>query len=1063
MMNRMLTLLIACCFAFPGSAQETQQEQPTPIAKLTREDKVDFAKEILPILRRNCLACHNSTDAESDLVLESPEQIRKGGAEGPSAVPGKGAESLLVLLASRQRESFMPPDDNDVGAKRLTSEELGLLQLWIDQGAEGAAGAASTIQWQPLPEGLHPILTAAITGDSRYAAASRANQVTLYHIASKKELGRLNDPAAVQAGGYQHDGVAHLDLVQSLAFSPDGEWLASGGFRVAKLWKKTGLAPLHATPSVLPATTRMAASADGKQMALADGSGAVAWMQRRPDGGWDLKKQWTAHERTVEGLAFTSDGGQLLTVSRDHKLKWWDGSADEPIHIIETPSELLSVAVLDQSVAVGGVDKLIRLAPLSPTTTGATETDQAAQETTPLRELSGHATEVAFLAAVDGGTLLSGGSDGNLRRWNVAEAKELGQWNHGSALTAMTVDAASGKAATAGVDKKIRVWSIADAKKLAELEGDYELLYAQQEAIRQAALGKRRVDLAAADLKAGEDRKKAEEENQKKADEAAKKANEDLVAKTEAAKKPQADKAAADAAVAETEKQIPAVEMQLKAATEALPVLETAMKTAQQNVEQAKAAAEKIGQAADAAAKAKDEATKALEADPENKALMEAQQAATQAAESATKAVEDIKQKLAAAEKDLQEKDAALQKGAADKAALEKQLPELTAKLKQQQEEAKKLADPAKKATEAMEAAQRQVEGAERTATRAAEAVQRAAAEIPTLETARDQETQKHQELVAAEETAKQEYAASLQEAHSLQFLDSGRLIAAVIAGRVQTWCTDNSAVWETYGDEHPVQSVVGLPNAEFVTLAADNQLREYRSEISWRLARVLGSWDDPTQLADRVTALAFHPTQPLLAVGGGEPSRSGQINLWNIETGEKLLEIVEPHSDTVFNLSFSRDGEQLASCGADRFVKVFQTTDGKLVRSFEGHTHHVLDVDFNADGRELSSSGADKVVKVWNALTGDQVRTISGFGKEVTSLAYVGDQNQVLVGVGDKSVHIKRTDNGGNVRSFGGATDYVYAVSVSQDGKTLLAGGQDGVLRVWDDQGKVLAEFQPQ
>ena len=308
-------------------------------------------------------------------------------------------------------------------------------------------------------------------------------------------------------------------------FSPDGQWLASGGFRVAKLWKKTGLEPLHQTENALPAATRAVASADGKQLALADAAGSVAWMQSEQDGGWNLKKQWKAHEQAVEGLAFTADGGRLLTVARDRQLKCWDGSAEEPVQVVETPSELLCVAVLKDFVAVGGVDKIVRLAPLPPAAPiAASEANTASQETAPLKELSGHASEVAYLAAVDGDTLISASSDGNLRRWNVAEAKELGQWNHGSALTAMTVDAASGRAATAGADKKIRVWNIADGKKLAEVEGDYELLYAQQEATRQAALGKRRIDLAAADLKAGQDRQKAEEENQKKADEAAKKA-----------------------------------------------------------------------------------------------------------------------------------------------------------------------------------------------------------------------------------------------------------------------------------------------------------------------------------------------------------------------------------------------------------------------------------------------------------------------------------------------------------------------------------------------------------
>ena len=149
------TLSIARCslFVFICSAVGIQgnmlQAEPIEIETINRKTDVDFEKEILPILRKNCLACHNSTDAESDLVLETPADILKGGIDGPAAIAMKGSESLLVLLASRAQESFMPPDDNDVGAKMLTPNELGLIKLWIDQGAAGeVSGGRGPVQWQ---------------------------------------------------------------------------------------------------------------------------------------------------------------------------------------------------------------------------------------------------------------------------------------------------------------------------------------------------------------------------------------------------------------------------------------------------------------------------------------------------------------------------------------------------------------------------------------------------------------------------------------------------------------------------------------------------------------------------------------------------------------------------------------------------------------------------------------------------------------------------------------------------------------------------------------------------
>ena len=63
-----------------------------------------------------------------------------------------------------RKEPIMPPEDNDVGAKRLTSEQLGLLKLWIDQGAlDGEVSTGTAVAFQQLPQNVDPILAATIS------------------------------------------------------------------------------------------------------------------------------------------------------------------------------------------------------------------------------------------------------------------------------------------------------------------------------------------------------------------------------------------------------------------------------------------------------------------------------------------------------------------------------------------------------------------------------------------------------------------------------------------------------------------------------------------------------------------------------------------------------------------------------------------------------------------------------------------------------------------------------------------------------------------------------------
>ncbi|MGH7918171.1 MAG: hypothetical protein ACREQE_11925, partial [Candidatus Binataceae bacterium] len=63
-------------FTAADFARQTMAEDKViPIAEVKRDTPVDFEKEVLPLLKRSCVACHNATKAESGLVLETPQSI----------------------------------------------------------------------------------------------------------------------------------------------------------------------------------------------------------------------------------------------------------------------------------------------------------------------------------------------------------------------------------------------------------------------------------------------------------------------------------------------------------------------------------------------------------------------------------------------------------------------------------------------------------------------------------------------------------------------------------------------------------------------------------------------------------------------------------------------------------------------------------------------------------------------------------------------------------------------------------------------------------------------------
>ena len=112
--------------------------------------KIDFNRQIRPILSEHCFACHGLDDPQGGLRLDFAEFAFKGGKSGfPAIAPGDLEESeILHRVVSTEEDDRMPPK-----GEPLKPEQIKILRQWISSGAKYAKHWAYVVPKKPaLPK-----------------------------------------------------------------------------------------------------------------------------------------------------------------------------------------------------------------------------------------------------------------------------------------------------------------------------------------------------------------------------------------------------------------------------------------------------------------------------------------------------------------------------------------------------------------------------------------------------------------------------------------------------------------------------------------------------------------------------------------------------------------------------------------------------------------------------------------------------------------------------------------------------------------------------------------------
>jgi ankyrin repeat protein len=108
------------------------------------ERKVDFARQIKPLLERSCAGCHGGEKPRGLFRVDTRDVLLRGGASGEAAiVPGHSEKSPLIdYVSGSVPDSEMPPRAKRENFPALGAADVALLRAWIDQGAEWPGGVS---------------------------------------------------------------------------------------------------------------------------------------------------------------------------------------------------------------------------------------------------------------------------------------------------------------------------------------------------------------------------------------------------------------------------------------------------------------------------------------------------------------------------------------------------------------------------------------------------------------------------------------------------------------------------------------------------------------------------------------------------------------------------------------------------------------------------------------------------------------------------------------------------------------------------------------------------------
>lgn len=381
-------------------------------------DKITYDDQLMPLLRNECVSCHNPDKKKAGLDVSSYQALLAGGDGGPVVNVGDPENSPIYQVVAHTKDPYMPK-----GKGKLADKDIAIFKQWI------AGGALENASGKPAVAKNKPKLNLSIVADVHKprGAAVMPKDLLLEPVVHTQRPGAMlclaSSPwAPLVAIGGQHQVLLYdtetLELVGVLPFpegqpyvakfSRNGSMFLVGGGIAAKnghvvLFDVVSGRRITQIGDEFDAVLAADISPDQSMVALG-GPGKTLKIYSTADG--QLIKSIKKHTDWVTAIAYSPDGVLLASGDRQGGLWVWEARSGNEFY-----------------------------------------------------GLTGHKAAITDVCYRDDSNVLASASeDGTVKAWDMQSGKELKSWNaHGGGVLSVNF-AHDGRIVTCGRDKRVRAW-----------------------------------------------------------------------------------------------------------------------------------------------------------------------------------------------------------------------------------------------------------------------------------------------------------------------------------------------------------------------------------------------------------------------------------------------------------------------------------------------------------------------------------------------------------------------------------------------------------------------------